>query len=97
MESEQIYHLFKIISIGDSGVGKTSLTHRFVNGDFLSDVENTIGSSFYTKQMEINDSVVKAQIWDTAGQERYSHLPLFYKIDLEVSLVFTTIKLQDAL
>ncbi|XP_067258488.1 ras-related protein Rab-33B [Chanodichthys erythropterus] len=61
----------KIIVIGDAGVGKTCLTHRFCTGQFPSRTEATIGVDFREKVLDIGGEKVKVQLWDTAGQERF--------------------------
>ncbi|CAH8597560.1 unnamed protein product [Heterobilharzia americana] len=70
--------LFKIVLIGDSGVGKTNLRSRFTNDQFNLDSKSTIGVDFATKNVTIDGKVVKAQIWDTAGQERYRAITSAY-------------------
>ncbi|XP_069573902.1 ras-related protein Rab-33B-like [Brachyistius frenatus] len=62
---------FKVLVIGDSGVGKTSLTHRLCAGEFPSRVEATIGVDFRETSLEIDGEKIKLQLWDTAGQERF--------------------------
>ncbi|KPA78570.1 putative mitochondrial rab7 GTP binding protein [Leptomonas pyrrhocoris] len=72
--------LLKIIILGDSGVGKTSLMHQYVSHRFDSRYKATIGADFLTKDVEINGRVVTLQIWDTAGQERFQSLgSAFYR------------------
>lgn len=72
--------LLKIIILGDSGVGKTSLMHQYVNHKFDSRYKATIGADFLTKDVEVNGRVVTLQIWDTAGQERFQSLgSAFYR------------------
>lgn len=70
---EEIYdYLFKVVMIGDSGVGKSNLLMRYTKGDFNIESKTTIGVEFATKTIKTaNQKVIKAQIWDTAGQERY--------------------------
>ncbi|KAL4640276.1 ras-related protein Rab-33B [Arapaima gigas] len=63
--------IFKIIVIGDSGVGKTCLTYRFCAGKFPDKTEATIGVDFREKVIEIDGEKIKVQLWDTAGQERF--------------------------
>jgi len=71
---------FKIVFLGKSGVGKTSITLRFCRETFQDGTEATIGASFLTKIMAIKDRQVKFEIWDTAGQERYRALaPMYYR------------------
>ncbi|XP_062249432.1 RAB33B, member RAS oncogene family a [Platichthys flesus] len=63
--------IFKIIVIGDSGVGKTCLTYRFCAGKFPEKTEATIGVDFRERLDEIDGEKIKIQLWDTAGQERF--------------------------
>ncbi|KAF7218004.1 ras-related protein Rab-33B-like [Nothobranchius furzeri] len=62
---------FKVLVIGDSGVGKTCLTHRLCAGEFPRQVEATIGVDFRDRSLEIEGEKIKLQLWDTAGQERF--------------------------
>ncbi|CDR48007.1 CYFA0S41e00320g1_1 [Cyberlindnera fabianii] len=72
--------LLKVIILGDSGVGKTSLMQRFVNGKFSHQYKATIGADFLTKELSIDDKTVTMQLWDTAGQERFQSLGVaFYR------------------
>ncbi|AYU78017.1 rab7 GTP binding protein, putative [Leishmania donovani] len=72
--------LLKIIILGDSGVGKTSLMHQYVNHIFDNRYKATIGADFLSKDVEVNGRVVTLQIWDTAGQERFQSLgSAFYR------------------
>eukprot|EP01017_Pseudomicrothorax_dubius_P019412 TRINITY_DN2134_c0_g1_i1.p1 TRINITY_DN2134_c0_g1~~TRINITY_DN2134_c0_g1_i1.p1 ORF type:complete len:206 (-),score=65.06 TRINITY_DN2134_c0_g1_i1:186-803(-) len=66
--------LFKIIILGDSGVGKTSLMNQYVNQRYSQQYRATIGADFMAKEVVIDDRVVTLQIWDTAGQEKYQSL-----------------------
>lgn len=70
----------KIIILGDSGVGKTSLMHQYVSQKFDNRYKATIGADFLAKDIEINGQGVMLQIWDTAGQERFQSLgSAFYR------------------
>eukprot|EP00450_Noctiluca_scintillans_P012585 CAMPEP_0194490876 /NCGR_PEP_ID=MMETSP0253-20130528/9948_1 /TAXON_ID=2966 /ORGANISM="Noctiluca scintillans" /LENGTH=208 /DNA_ID=CAMNT_0039331557 /DNA_START=12 /DNA_END=638 /DNA_ORIENTATION=- len=72
--------LLKVIILGDSGVGKTSLMNQYVNKRFTSQYKATIGADFLTKEVIVGDRVVTMQIWDTAGQERFQSLGVaFYR------------------
>jgi len=72
---EEYDYLFKVVLIGDSGVGKSNLLSRFARDEFSLETRSTIGVEFATKTVQVDDKLVKAQIWDTAGQERYYALP----------------------
>jgi hypothetical protein len=65
-------YLFKVVLIGDSGVGKSNLLSRFTRNEFSLESKATIGVEFATRSIRVDDKIVKAQIWDTAGQERFS-------------------------
>ncbi|KAH8383559.1 hypothetical protein KR009_009287 [Drosophila setifemur] len=72
--------LLKVIILGDSSVGKTSLMNQYVNKRFSNQYKATIGADFCTKEVVVNDRVVTMQIWDTAGQERFQSLGVaFYR------------------
>ena len=72
--------LLKVIILGDSGVGKTSLMNQFVNKKFSNQYKATIGADFLTKEVMVDDRLVTMQIWDTAGQERFQSLGVaFYR------------------
>jgi Ras-related protein Rab-7A len=72
--------LLKIIILGDSGVGKTSLMNQYCNKRFSNQYKATIGADFLTKEIFIDDKTVTLQIWDTAGQERFQSLGVaFYR------------------
>ncbi|KAH3681015.1 hypothetical protein WICPIJ_008023 [Wickerhamomyces pijperi] len=72
---------FKLVLLGESAVGKSSIVHRFVKDSFDDFRESTIGAAFLTQTLKINDNTsVKFEIWDTAGQERYKSLaPMYYR------------------
>jgi predicted GTPase len=70
-------YLFKLVLIGDSGVGKSNLLSRFTKNEFSLESKSTIGVEFATRTIRVDDNIVKAQIWDTAGQERFSFSYLY--------------------
>lgn len=79
----------KILIIGDSGTGKSSLLLRFVNDTFDPDLASTIGVDFKVKTMVIEGKKIKLSIWDTAGQERFRTLtPAYYRGAQGVILVY---------
>ncbi|CAL4929101.1 unnamed protein product [Urochloa decumbens] len=71
----------KLVLLGDSGVGKSCIVLRFVRGQFDPTSKVTVGASFLSQTLALEDStIVKFEIWDTAGQERYAALaPLYYR------------------
>jgi Ras-related protein Rab-7A len=70
----------KVIVLGDSGVGKTSLLNRFVKEEFSQLYRATIGADFLSKEVVIEDKHISLQLWDTAGQERFQSLGMaFYR------------------
>ena len=68
-------YLFKLLLIGDSGVGKTTIMHRFVEEQHYT---STIGVEFRIKTVEVGGKKIKLQIWDTAGQERFRTITSSY-------------------
>ncbi|KAA8912912.1 ras-like protein Rab7 [Sphaerosporella brunnea] len=72
--------ILKVIILGDSGVGKTSLMNQYVNKKFSPSYKATIGADFLTKEVILDDRTVTLTIWDTAGQERFQSLGVaFYR------------------
>ncbi|XP_062453648.1 ras-related protein Rab-13 isoform X2 [Rhea pennata] len=71
-------HLFKLLLIGDSGVGKTCLIIRFAEDNFTSTYISTIGIDFKIRTVEIEGKKIKLQVWDTAGQERFKTITTAY-------------------
>jgi len=77
-EGTEYDHLFKILMIGDSGVGKSSILLRFTDDDFEEDRPCTIGVDFKTKMMDLDGKRINLTIWDTAGQEKFRSLTSSY-------------------
>ncbi|EFJ12174.1 rab family GTPase [Selaginella moellendorffii] len=75
---EDYDYLFKVVLIGDSGVGKSNLLSRFTRNEFSLESKSTIGVEFATRSINVDGKLVKAQIWDTAGQERYRAITSAY-------------------
>lgn len=71
-------YLFKVVLIGDSGVGKSNLLSRFTRNEFNLESKSTIGVEFATRSIQVDGRTIKAQIWDTAGQERYRAITAAY-------------------
>lgn len=76
--NEDYDYLFKLLLIGDSGVGKSCILLRFADDTFSESYISTIGVDFKIRTLTINDKKVKLQIWDTAGQERFRTLTTAY-------------------
>mmetsp|Transcript_43556 Transcript_43556/g.50115 ORF Transcript_43556/g.50115 Transcript_43556/m.50115 type:complete len:199 (+) Transcript_43556:143-739(+) len=70
--------LFKLLLIGNSGVGKSCILLRYADNAFQENFFNTIGVDFKIKTIHCEDSTVKLQIWDTAGQERFRTITSSY-------------------
>ncbi|KAF5764909.1 putative small GTP-binding protein [Helianthus annuus] len=67
---EDYDELYKVVLIGDSGVGKSNLLSQFSKNEFSHDFKSTIGVDFSNRNIEVDGKIIKAKIWDTAGQER---------------------------
>ena len=70
--------IFKLVLIGDSGVGKTNILSRYINNEFSFATKSTVGVEFGSKIIMKEDKTIKLQIWDTAGQERYRSITNAY-------------------
>ncbi|KAA3681176.1 Ras-related protein Rab-8A [Paragonimus westermani] len=82
-------YLFKLLLIGDSGVGKTCLLFRFSEDDFNSTFIATIGIDFKIRTIDIEGKKIKLQIWDTAGQERFRTITTaYYRGAMGIMLVY---------
>uniref|UniRef100_A0A8C4RBA0 Uncharacterized protein n=1 Tax=Eptatretus burgeri TaxID=7764 RepID=A0A8C4RBA0_EPTBU len=80
---------FKVMLIGDSGVGKTCFLMRFKDGAFLSgNYIATVGIDFKNKIVVVDDTKVRLQVWDTAGQERFRSVTHAYYRDADALLLF---------
>lgn len=81
--------LFKLLLIGDSGVGKTCLLFRFSDDAFNTTFISTIGIDFKIKTIELGGKRIKLQIWDTAGQERFHTITTsYYRGAMGIMLVY---------
>ena len=88
---------FKVVLVGESGVGKTSIITQFVDQTFQEDQQSTTGGTFSTKSVVCdNGKTLKFEIWDTAGQERYRALTkMFYK-DANAAVLVYDITRKDS-
>ncbi|KAL2254283.1 ras-related protein RABA2a-like [Sesamum indicum] len=90
---EDYDYLFKVVLIGDSGVGKSNLLSRFTRNEFCLESKSTIGVEFATRTLQVEGRTIKAQIWDTAGQERYRAITsAYYRGALGALLVYDVTK-----
>ena len=78
MKQDEFDHLFKILLIGDSGVGKSHLLLRFADDTYTASYISTIGVDFKIRTVTISGKNCKLQIWDTAGQERFRTITSSY-------------------
>lgn len=86
-------YLFKIIIIGDAGVGKSNILIRYTKDMFDASNKPTIGIEFSSKTIDVDSKKVKLQIWDTAGQERYRAVAKqYYKGAAGVMIVYDITK-----
>ena len=87
----------KIVLIGESGVGKTSIIKRYIDNKFEANIEPSLGGSFFAKDLIVNDGEkLTFEIWDTAGQERYRSLAqIFYK-NAKVAILVYDITRQNS-
>jgi Ras-related protein Rab-1A len=82
-------YLFKIIIIGNSAVGKSSLLLKFTDRTFLANQISTIGVDFKIQTIQIDDKIIKLQIWDTAGNERFKTITTsYYRNSNGICIVF---------
>ncbi|XP_048581173.1 ras-related protein Rab-10 isoform X2 [Nematostella vectensis] len=80
---------FKLLLIGDSGVGKTCIIFRFADNTFNPSFISTIGIDFKIKTLELGGKKIKLQIWDTAGQERFHTITTaYYRGAMGIMLVY---------
>jgi len=73
-----ISHSFKIVVVGSSGVGKSAIVQRLIEGTFREEGQSTVGVEFKSFVCPLDDQSVKLQIWDTAGQERFKSVSKAY-------------------
>lgn len=84
---EDIAPPYKIISVGDSDVGKTTLIQRMVKNEFCEDIESTVGAGSFTMQYYYDTQNFQFDFFDTAGQEKYKSITKFYLKGAAVSLI----------
>ena len=96
MDDEEYSMIFKMILVGDSGVGKTNILSRYVNNEFSESTKSTVGVELGYKIEEVNNTKVKVQIWDTAGQERYKSITNTYYKGAKGALIVYDISRKES-
>lgn len=86
----------KVVLLGDSGVGKSSIILRFVADNFKADADATIGAAYMGKIMQFSGKSIKFNIWDTAGQERFHTLAKMYYRDANAAIIVYDITKADS-
>mgnify|MGYP002626452312 CR=1 FL=1 len=88
----------KVVLLGESGVGKTSIISRFINDNFEEDIVTTTGASYVGKNMMFSDynQVLNFEIWDTAGQEKYRSLTTIFYKDASIAILVYDITNEDS-
>lgn len=71
-------NIYKILLVGDTGTGKSSILSRYNNNYFTKNIPTTVGIDFVSKQISMNKELIDVQIWDTAGQEKYRSITKGY-------------------
>ncbi len=79
--------VYKVITAGEGGVGKTTLLHRYVTGKFDSNTLMTMGVDFLSKQIELKNNQVMLQLWDFGGQEQFRFMLEKYVIGAKGALL----------
>ena len=81
----------KLILLGESGVGKTSIIKRYYEDTFNPDQESTLSTNFATKDLVINNKKIKLNLWDTIGQEKYRSLSTYFLKETEIVILVYSI------
>ena len=83
----------KVVLLGATMVGKTTLVTQFTSGEFDPSIKNTVGACYASKVVPVGDESVKLQIWDTAGQEKFKTLvPMYFRGAKVAILVYSVIE-----
>jgi len=87
LDSGKPDHTFKIIIIGDSGVGKTCITYRITSGKFYEKISPTIGFELFPYLAKYKDKIIKLEMWDTCGQEVYRSLIKSFFVNSSMAII----------
>ncbi|CAB4383980.1 unnamed protein product [Rhizophagus irregularis] len=86
----------KLVFLGESSVGKSSIILRFASNIFQENLEPTVGAAFMTQKCRLEDKIIKFEIWDTAGQERFHSLAQMYYRNAHVAVVVYDVTNMDS-
>eukprot|EP00669_Euglena_mutabilis_P001216 TRINITY_DN11522_c0_g1_i1.p1 TRINITY_DN11522_c0_g1~~TRINITY_DN11522_c0_g1_i1.p1 ORF type:complete len:201 (+),score=38.92 TRINITY_DN11522_c0_g1_i1:37-639(+) len=87
---------FKLVLLGEAGVGKSSIVLRLIKGEYLEFQHSTVGASFFRHSVACNGQTIQFDIWDTAGQERYKSLASMYYRGAAAALVVYEITSRES-
>ena len=87
MNSNEVLPTVKVVLLGEAGVGKTSIIHRYTKDTFANNCSSTTGSSFVSKRLNVNNTDLQLDIWDTAGQEKYRALTKYFYKDADIAIL----------
>ena len=88
---------FKVVLVGESGVGKTSIITQFIDQTFQEDMQSTTGGTFSTKSVICDGGkILKFEIWDTAGQEKYRSLTAMFYKDANAAVMVYDVTRKDS-
>lgn len=86
----------KVILLGDSMVGKSSIINRLIKGNFEEDIKTTISIEYYNYYIKINNFIIRMQMWDTAGQEKYDSIVKKYYENTDVGIYVYSIDNENS-
>ena len=98
MSEDQLPTLsFKVILVGESGVGKTSLANQMVNRQFTANLQPTIGTGIFKTIVSVGNTNVRLNIWDTAGHERFKSIIPMYCKDTSICVLVASIDNEESI
>ncbi|NXG03889.1 RAB17 protein, partial [Sakesphorus luctuosus] len=96
LEGSRPTYMYKVVLLGSMSVGKSSLAYRYVRNDFREFLP-TVGCSFFTQTLNLEEATVRFEIWDTAGQEKYQSVCHLYYRDAHAALLVYDIASKETL
>jgi small GTP-binding protein len=87
---------FKVVVVGATSVGKSSMVERLIGGSFSNELQSTVGVEIRSFQVQLDDHAIKLQIWDTAGQERFRSVSTSYFRDAVGAILVYDITNEDS-